>query len=54
MDALVAELKATQQERREAEARLADPEGYERDLRDQEQVERLTPGLGRLGGRPRS
>jgi DNA invertase Pin-like site-specific DNA recombinase len=42
MDALVAELKATQQERRQAEARLADLEGYERDLRDQqEQVERL-------------
>ena len=42
MDALVAELKATQQERRQAEARVADLEGYERDLRDQqEQVERL-------------
>jgi len=33
MDALVAELKATQQERRQAEARVADLEGYERDLR---------------------
>jgi len=42
MDALVAELKTTQQERRQAEARVADLEGYERDLRDQqEQVERL-------------
>jgi DNA invertase Pin-like site-specific DNA recombinase len=42
VDALVAELKATQQERRQAEARVADLEGYERDLRDQqEQVERL-------------
>jgi site-specific DNA recombinase len=42
MDALVAELKATQQERRQAEARVSDLEGYERDLRDQqEQVERL-------------
>jgi hypothetical protein len=42
MDALVAELKATQQERRQAEARVADLEGYERDLRDQQgQVERL-------------
>ena len=42
MDALVAELKATQQERRQAEARVADLEGYERDLREQqEQVERL-------------
>lgn len=42
MDALVAELKATQQEGRQAEARVADLEGYERDLRDQqEQVERL-------------
>jgi site-specific DNA recombinase len=42
MDALVAELKATQQERRQAEARVADLEGYERDLRhQQEQVERL-------------
>jgi septal ring factor EnvC (AmiA/AmiB activator) len=43
VDALVAELKATQQERRQAEARVADLEGYERDLRDQqEQVERGT------------
>jgi hypothetical protein len=42
MDALVAEPKASQQERRQAESRLADLEGYERDLRDQqEQVERL-------------
>ncbi len=42
MDALVAELKATQQGRRQAEARVADLEGYERDLRDQQQqVERL-------------
>src|SRR5262249_13994795 len=42
VDALVAELKATQQERRQAEARVSDLEGYERDLRDQqEQVERL-------------
>jgi len=42
MDALVAELKTTQQERRQAEARVAELEGYERDLRDQqEQVERL-------------
>jgi chromosome segregation ATPase len=42
MEALVAELKATQQERRQAEARVSDLEGYERDLRDQqEQVERL-------------
>jgi site-specific DNA recombinase len=42
VDALVAELKAIQQERRQAEARVADLEGYERDLRDhQEQVERL-------------
>jgi hypothetical protein len=42
VDALVAELKATQQERRQAEARVADLEGYERDLRhQQEQVERL-------------
>jgi len=42
MDALVAELKATQQERRQAEARVTELEGYERDLRDQqEQVERL-------------
>src|SRR5262249_28344425 len=42
MDALVAELKATQQERRQAEARGTDLEGYERELRDQqEQVERL-------------
>jgi hypothetical protein len=42
VDALVAELKATQAERRYAEARVAELEGYERDLRDQqEQVERL-------------
>jgi DNA invertase Pin-like site-specific DNA recombinase len=42
VDALVAELKATQTERRQAEARVADLEGYERDLREQEaQVARL-------------
>jgi hypothetical protein len=42
VDALVAELKAAQAERRHAEARVAELEGYERDLRDQqEQVERL-------------
>jgi Recombinase zinc beta ribbon domain len=47
VDALVAELKATQQERRQAEARVADLEGYERDLRDQqEQVERLRRAWG--------
>ena len=41
MDALVTELKATQQERKAAEARVAELEGYERDLRDQEdQVQR--------------
>lgn len=37
MDALVAELNATQQECRQAEARVADLEGYERDLRDQQE-----------------
>jgi hypothetical protein len=47
VDALVAELKATQQERGQAEARVAELEGYDRDLRDkQEQVERLR----RVGG----
>jgi hypothetical protein len=41
MDALVTELKATQQERKAAEARVAELEGHERDLRDQEdQVQR--------------
>lgn len=42
VDALVAELKAMQQERPQAEARVADLEGYERDLTGQrEQVQRL-------------